>query len=126
MGSFVVSLSITLILVSFAVATGFLARRKLHLFFVITGVSSLVITILYAEKLGRSYDLDAAGWITPLHLTIAKLTTLAFLGPIVTGVMTWRNYAHKALHRKLVFLALGMTVLALITGTWMILASPRL
>lgn len=123
---FVVFLLVTLLLLGAVVATGFAARRRLHLTLVVSAVASLGVTIFYAEQLGLEYDLEAAGWITPVHLTLAKLTTLAYLLPIATGIAVLRNARHRPLHRKIAYLVLSLTVLTAITGTWMILASERI
>lgn len=122
--AFALSLVCTLALVAVALFTGKTGRRRAHVAFVVVAVVSLVITILCAERLGRAYDLKAAGTITPVHLTIAKLATLAFLGPVLTGARLWRHPAARVWHRRAILLALGLTVLAIGTGTWMILAAP--
>lgn len=122
--AFLVSLVVTLALVATALATGRGGRRRAHVRAVAAVLVSLVVTILLAEKLGRSYDLRAAGRITPVHLTVAKLATLAFLGPIATGVRLWRDPRARPWHRRSIALALGLTVVAVVTGTWMILAAP--
>jgi hypothetical protein len=41
----------------------------------------------------------------------------------VSGVMTLRDRRHKKLHFKLAMLTLTLTVLAALTGTWMIFAA---
>jgi hypothetical protein len=55
---------------------------------VAAAIASLGATIWYAEGMGEHYDLAHAGWITPVHLWIAKTTTLAYLLPITTGILT--------------------------------------
>jgi len=89
-------------------------------------VVAVSLKIFYAEKLGELYDLAKAGWITPVHLALAKLTTLLYLAPVVTGVMTIRNAVHRPKHRAAAYLVLGMTVLTAGTGSWMILAAEKL
>jgi hypothetical protein len=76
--------------------------------------------------MGTHYDLAAAGLITPVHLWLAKLTTLAYLAPISTGVLTLRDPSWRPRHRLCAFAVLGMTVATAITGTWMLLAAERL
>lgn len=126
MALFVASLLVTLLLVVLALVTGRRARRRAHVRTVVAVFVSLLVTILCAERLGRSYDLAAAGTITPVHLTLAKITTLAFLGPVVTGLCLWRDPRWRPWHRRTVALALGLTSVALVTGTWMILAAEPL
>ena len=126
MTPFLLSLTLTLIAFGAVCLTGLFGLRSLHLVLVVLAVLSLGVTVYYAEQLGDLYDLESAGTITPVHLTIAKLATLALLAPLATGVMSWRNVVHLRKHRLAVFLFLGLVVLALATGTWMILASTPL
>ena len=123
---FILSLALTLVLLGLAVATGFAGRRRIHVSVVASALASLVVTIYYATELGELYDLDSAGVITPIHLALAKLAAVSFLLPVYTGLRTWKNARFKPLHRKLAFLALGLTVLAAVTGTAMVLLSDRL
>jgi hypothetical protein len=123
---FVTFLILTLACLGVVVVTGLKARRRVHIAAVVSAVACLGVTIFHAEQMGDHYDLAAAGAITPIHLTIAKLCTLAYLGPLITGVLTWRDARHRRLHRTLAFTVLGLTVATAITGTWMLLASERL
>ena len=123
---FVLFLCVTLLLLGVVVKTGLAARRRIHLTAVALAVAALGTTIFFAEQMGEHYDLAAAGAITPVHLTIAKLTTLAYLLPVVTGILTIRDARWRPRHRLCAFLVLAMTVATAITGTWMLLASPRL
>jgi len=123
---FVGFLALTLLLLGAVVATGLAARRRPHLTFVVLAVASLGVTIFFAERMGDHYDLDSAGWITPFHLWLAKATTLAYLLPLITGILTWRDARWKPRHRGVAFLILGLTVATAVTGTWMLLASERL
>ena len=123
---FVLFLGLTLALLGVVVFTGLSARRRVHLTTVALAVVSLGVTIYHAEAMGDHYDLAAAGAITPVHLAIAKLTTLAYLAPVVTGVLTIRDARWRPRHRVCAFLVLAMTVATAITGTWMVLAAPRL
>lgn len=123
---FLLFLVLTVLLLAGVVTTGLLARRRVHLTLVVSTVASLGVTIYFAEQLGRLYDLDSAGHITPIHLALAKATTLAYLAPITTGILTWRNPVWRPRHRVAAFVVVGATVLTAATGTAMILlASPR-
>ncbi|MCC7014603.1 MAG: hypothetical protein IT454_18730 [Planctomycetes bacterium] len=123
---FPVFLVVTVLLLGAVVATGVKGRVRPHLTFVVITVASLLTTIYFAEQLGELYDLKAAGRITPIHLTLAKLATVAYLGPTVTGWLTLRNRQHKSLHFRLAMVTLGLTIAAAITGTWMILVAEPL
>ena len=61
-----------------------------------------------------------------MHLAIAKLTTLAYLAPLVLGFMTTRDRKWFPWHRRAAYTVLLLTLLTTITGTWMLLAAERL
>ena len=109
-----------------AAITGFTRRRALHLTFVGLSVAGLAAAIVFALKLGEVYDLDAAGWITPVHLTLAKVATVLYLWPAVTGVLTLRDDKWRPAHRKAALSVFALTVLATVTGAWMLLAAERI
>lgn len=123
---FVLFLLLTLALLGVVVATGLRARRRVHLTAVALAVAALGTTIYFAEQMGEHYDLAAAGAITPVHLAIAKLTTLAYLAPVMTGILTIRDARWRVRHRWCAFTVLALTVATAVTGTWMVLAAPRL
>lgn len=123
---FVAFLLLTLVLLAAVVRTGLCARRRMHLACVAATVVALGATIYFAEKMGALYDLTAAGWITPVHLALAKATTLAYLAPLATGMRTLRDPTWRRRHRLCAFAVLGLTVATAVTGTWMLLASERL
>jgi hypothetical protein len=123
---FLLFLGITLLCLSGAVITGRAARRKIHLRIVTLTVISLVVTIYYAEQLGKLYDLEAAGWIYPFHLLIAKVTAASYLVVIASGFATLKNTARRKTHSSIAYSVISLTVLTAITGTWMILAATPL
>lgn len=84
----------------------------------------LALSIYYALELGHLYDTQAAGLITPIHHTMARVTTASYLLPIATGLRTIFVPSTRKLHRKVAFLVLSMTVLTAITGTIMLCLSP--
>ena len=124
--AFLSFLALTLLLLGAVVRTGLRARRRLHLTFVAATLVALGSTIWFALKMGAHYDLAAAGWITPVHRTLAQLTSLAYLAPLSTGLKTLRDPAWRPRHRVCAFTVLALTVLTAITGTWMMIAAPRL
>ena len=123
---FLLFLAITLAFLGYAVATGYAAQRSRHIPAVLCAVVSLGITIYFAEQLGRLYDLEAAGWIYPVHLFFAKTTTALYLVPLVLGPCVIKRPELLPWHRLAAYLVLGMTVATAVTGTWMILVSERL
>jgi hypothetical protein len=123
---FPLNLVVTVALLGAVFVTGLRGRLRPHLVLVALTLASLGTTIYFAEKLGELYDLDAAGVIKPVHLGIAKTATLAYLAPIVTGIANLRDRRWQRLHFKVAIAVGALTLLAAITGTWMLLASPRL
>lgn len=124
-GGFVACLALTLVLLGAVVWTGLRARRRLHLPCVAATLAALASTIYFAVEMGAHYDLAAAGLITPVHLWLAKGTTLAYLAPLVTGVRTLRDPRWRRRHRLCAFVVLALTVATAVTGTWMLLAAER-
>jgi len=120
---FVLFLFVTLMFLGAVVVTGIRGRRRIHIVLVACALAALGTTIYFAERLGEIYDVQTAGVITPIHLTLAKVTTLAYLLPIVTGVLTWRNISWKPLHAKFAYTVLALTVLTAVTGTIMLALS---
>lgn len=123
---FVLFLALTLGCLAGAVSSGLRAKRRVHLCCVAGAVASLGVTIHYAFGVGQLYDLPAAGWITPVHLWMAKTATASYLLPVASGLRTIFHPPTRRWHRKIAFLTLSLTVLTAITGTWMLLAAPRL
>jgi hypothetical protein len=122
---FALALALTLACLAGAVASGLRAKRRVHLSCVAGALACLALTIRFALGVGRHYDLEAAGWITPLHKRVAIAATASYLLPIASGLRTIFHPPARRLHRKLAFLVLSLTVLTAITGTWMLLAAPR-
>jgi len=117
---------LTVVLLLSVAWTGHKARRSLHLKLVVVTVASLAFTIFVAERLGRNYDLDAAGRIYPIHMFLAKTATASYLLPVVTGIATLRNQRFRRLHGRIALVVILLTVSAAVTGTWMILQAPPL
>ena len=123
---FIVFLVITLACLTGAVVTGRAARRKLHLRIVTLTVISLVVTIYYAEQLGKLYDLESAGWIYPFHLLIAKVASASYLIVIASGYATIKNTARRKTHATVAYSVIALTVLTAVTGAWMVFAATQL
>lgn len=117
---------VTLVLLVVVVVTGRLARRRIHITCVALTVVALGVTIRFALAVGKVYDLHSAGIITPIHLTLAKITTAAYLAPIATGLRTLFVPSTRRLHAKLAYAVLALTVVCAVTGTIMILRSKPL
>ena len=113
------SLLLTVALLALVVRTGLRARRRLHLSLVACTPVALGLTIFTAVRMGEHYDLESAGWITPVHLLLARVATASFVLPAATGVMTLRHARVRPWHRGAAFIAVTLTVAAAVTGVWM-------
>ncbi|MFT5289507.1 MAG: hypothetical protein ACI8QS_001513 [Planctomycetota bacterium] len=118
-------LVLTVVLLAGVAITGLKAKRKIHLRLVALALLSLAVTIFYAERLGKVFDLSTAGRITPIHLFIAKVTTLGYLAPLLTGFKTLRDPSWRKKHRICAFTIMGLTLLTAATGAMMIMGSER-
>ncbi|MCA9002739.1 MAG: hypothetical protein KDB61_12505, partial [Planctomycetes bacterium] len=72
---FVGFLLLTVALLGGVAITGLKAKRRLHLKLVVATVISLAVAIRYALLVGEHYDLESAGAITPIHMTMARVAT---------------------------------------------------
>ena len=124
--NFFTALLLTVVFLGGAAITGFKRRRTLHLTLVGLSVAGLAASIVFALELGEVYDLDAAGWITPVHLGLAKIATFLYVWPAATGVLTLRDDKWRRSHRVAALSVFTLTVLATITGAWMLLAAERI
>ena len=123
---FVVGVLVTVVLLAAVLFTGFTAQRKRHIPLVVLYFVALGTTIFFAERMGRELDLEAAGAITTIHLTLAKITTLSWVFPVITGVRTLRHPERKKQHRTVALVLVAMTVVTLVTGLWMVSAAQPL
>ena len=123
---FVLFLLLTLAFLGGAVSSGLRAMRRVHLTCVACAVACLGITIHFALGVGKLYRLEDAGWITPVHMWMAKIATASYLLPVASGLRTIYHPGTRKLHRRIAMSVLALTVLTAITGTWMLLAAPRL
>ncbi len=108
------------------VITGVCGKIAVHIPFVAATLLSLAVTIALAIKLGAVYDLKAAGAITPIHKTIAMLATLSYALPLITGIRTLKSREHRRMHFRAAMFVLFMTAAASVTGTLMVLWSPKI
>ena len=76
--------------------------------------------------MGEIYDLEAAGRITPIHLGLARLTTAAYLWPLITGPLAARGKVSRKAHHVGAYVALGLTVAATVTGVMMLMGAEPL
>lgn len=123
---FGVSFAVTLVLLGAVIATGKTRRIRPHIACVVATLGALAWTIHEAYGVGAVYDLASAGVITPIHLTLAKITTVAFLAPLVSGVSALLRPATRQVHAKIAWTVIALTIVCAVTGVvMMMLASPR-
>lgn len=123
---FLALLAATVAALTLAAWTGRRRRIRPHLVCVACALGCLVGAIAFALEVGERYDLAAAGDITPVHLTLARVATASYLGPLVTGPLVLAGKLRGRVHHRLAWFAFAMTVAATVTGAWMLLAAPRL
>ena len=123
---FLGALLVTVALLAGAAFTGRARKIRAHVCFVLAAVSSLAVAIVFAIKLGEHYDLEKAGRITPIHLTLARVTTAFYLWPIVTGPLAARGLVRPRLHRAGAWIALVLTLAATVTGIMMLAGAERI
>lgn len=123
---FAAALGTTAALLGCAAVAG--RRRKIggHILFVWAAVVMLALSIKFALDLGKAYDLESAGRITPIHLTIARITTISYLWPLLTGPLAMRDKVPRKLHRVGAWCALLLTLAALVTGAMMVMGAERI
>lgn len=121
--AFAFSFGLTLALLCAVVVTGKRRIVKAHIVCVTLTLGSLGWTIHEAYLLGTIYDIQSAGLITNIHLNLAKLTTLAYLLPLITGARTLFDRKARSLHKKCAYFVLALTVLTAVTGVTMIMLS---
>lgn len=126
MVGFCIAVAATVAFLVAVVVTGVRGKIVMHLPCVAATLASLVVAIVFAVKLGKLYDLPAAGIVTPIHLTVAKIATVSYIGPIVTGIRTLRSREHRRAHLVAALIVLALTAAASITGTLMLMWAPRL
>ena len=111
------SFTATVLLLVASLVTGFLRRRRLHLWLGPLTMVLLAVTIVLTEELLRAYEFPAD--IKATHLIFAKAGGLLALPVIVTGVWLWRDPRARVWHRAAVLLWLAMVLTATGTGLWM-------
>lgn len=123
--AFAAAFLVTLALLAVVAWSGVRAKRRVHVPAVGLTVASLCVTIFYAYRLGHALDLKSAGVITPIHLFLARLATLAIVVTIGIGLRALFVPRTLRLHKRAAWISLSLVVLAAITGLVMVgLAKP--
>jgi hypothetical protein len=124
--SFFISVAIAVVLLGGVLWSGRASRRRLHIALVGLMLVALVVAVVFVERLGASYDIEAAGWITPVHMSLAHGTVIVLLLQVVLGLVTTRRPRLRRWHGRFAIFAVATMVLATVTGLWMLLAAERL
>jgi drug/metabolite transporter (DMT)-like permease len=114
----------TVLLLLASLFTGWMGRRRLHLWLGPLTLVSLAIAIVLTEELMRRYVFPPGALAT--HLVFAKAGGLLALPVIVTGIWLWRDERGRKWHRAAVLIWLAAVLMATGTGLWMFnQGSPR-
>ena len=115
--------------VVFLVGAAVMGRKRLikqHVILVGCAVVSLGVAIVFALRVGEIYDLEAAGAITPIHLNLARITTAAYLWPLLTGPLAVKGRVSPRVHRTGAYVAIVLTLAATVTGALMLMGAEPL
>jgi hypothetical protein len=78
-----------------------------------------VITVGFAEALGRRYTFNHISY--PIHLSLAIFSTLFVLAPLTSGFLHWRDQrVSREAHKRIAWVWIVFVVLSLLTGAWML------
>lgn len=122
----IIWLVVTILLAGITALLGRAALRRVHVTMAVITSVALTVTIYRAEVLGRLLVIPPL--IKWVHLTFANIAFVAFLVVVATGLRLLRlEQARRRLwHRRAVIVFLVGTVVATVTGSWMLLRSqPR-
>lgn len=120
---FLAALAVTVVLLVTVVVSGVRARRNVHVPAVVLFFGALALTIWMAVRMGRTLDLESAGRITPVHLTMARVNLYLYVLPVTTGFLALRDRRWYPRHRVFAWSLVVLTLLTVATGAWMALAA---
>lgn len=106
--------------------TGRKRRIPLHIAFVMSAVTGLGVAVFFALKVGEVYDLEKAGVITPIHLTLARVTTASYLWPLLTGPLVLWGKVRPRVHHLGAYVAFALTLASTVTGMMMLYGAERI
>jgi drug/metabolite transporter (DMT)-like permease len=107
----------TVLLLVASLATGWLRRRRPHLWLGPLTMVSLAVTIVLTEQLMRRYEFPQE--VLRVHLWFAKAGGLLALPVIATGVWLWRSERARLWHKIAVLVWLVAVLSATGTGLWL-------
>ena len=104
-----------------AMFLGHKGRVNAHIAAILVFLAGFAVTVYFADRTGRVYDLDAR-W-KAIHLPLAFTATAATLLPVATGFLHWRGKTSLRLHKAAIVLFLLPFVAASVTGGIMLVHS---
>lgn len=117
-GCFFGALGVTVVALVVALVLAHKHDARGHIKAVVGFLVALLVTLVFAETLGRRYDFAE----TPkkIHLALAFTTAGFLLVPLVTGIQHWRGRMSRQAHSRVAMAFLALTVSSLVTGVWML------
>lgn len=117
-GSFFGALGVTVVALVVALVLAHKHDARGHIKAVVAFLLALLVTLYFAESLGRRYDF--ADTPKKIHLTLAFTTAGFLLVPLVTGFQHWRGRMSRQVHSRVAMAFLVLTVSSVATGVWML------
>jgi hypothetical protein len=112
------SLAVTVLLLVVAVWFAHKHQVKQHIIFIAIFLVAFVVTVAFAEGLGRQYVFHHISY--PIHLSIAIFTTFFTLVPLLSGFFHLKGKTQRVTHVRIAGAWAVCIVLALVTGFWMV------
>lgn len=115
---FFAALAVTVVLLVVALVLAHRHDARGHIKAVVGFVALLLVTLYFAEQLGRRFTFAE----TPkrVHLGLAFTTAGFLLVPLITGVQHWRGRMRRETHSRLALVFLLLTLSSVVTGVWML------
>ncbi len=117
-GCFYAGLGVTVLTLVVALVLAHRHDARGHVKAVVAFLVALLVTLYFAESVGRRYDF--ADTPKKIHLTLAFTTAGFLVVPLVTGIQHWRGRMSRQLHSRLAMVFLVLTVSSVATGVWML------
>lgn len=116
------SLAVTVVVLAGAIFLAHKRKTNAHIAGIGLFLVSFVITLYFAETLGRRYDFEA--WSYRTHMVFAITGALGAVAPLLSGFLHWRDpkKVSRGLHKKISLTWFAVIVGALATGGWMLSA----
>lgn len=121
---FVLNLAVTVVLLGLTVLTGRRGRRAVHYCAAVLTLLALAGAIVQAELYGRAYEFPALRLRVHLGFAFASLACIPWV--VITGLRLRASPRARPGHRRAVTSFITLTVAAILTAVWMMLAATPL